>query len=137
MLFRSFDSHGHLTSLSSHLHRHGAGDFSFPRPANEEIEALFENLRQTRGLGELPNLTIDQKWSMVYSDEQLRWKEEKQREEQARKQAEAGVAAFLVDGTPEWFIKKFMDRTITAKIATSLQVSLRSKEVKCVLLFWL
>jgi cytokinesis protein len=129
----SFDSHGHLSSLSSHLHRHGAGEFSFPRPENdEEIEALFENIRRTRGLGELPNLSIDQKWHMVYSDEQLKWKEEKQREEQARRQAESGGAAFLVEGTPEWYIKKFMDKTITAKMAGSLQVLLRGTEIRYV-----
>lgn len=128
----SFDSHGHLSSISAHLHRHG-GEFSFPRPDDdEEIEALFENIRRTRGLGELPNLSVDQKWHIVYSDEQLRWKEEKQREEQARKQADSGQAAFLVDGTPEWYIKKFMDRTITPKLAGGLQVSLRGKEVRYV-----
>ena len=71
---------------------------------------------------------------MVYSDEQLRWKEEKQREEQARRQAEAGQAAFLVESTPEWYLKKFMDRTITPKLAAGLQVSLRGKEVRYVLI---
>lgn len=132
----SFDSHGHLSTISSHLHRHtshGGSDFFFPRPDNDEdIEALFDNIRRTRGLGELPNLSIDQKWHMVYSDEQLRWKEEKQREEQGRRQTESGQAAFLIDGTPEWYMKKFMDRTITSKQAAGLQVSLRGKEVRCV-----
>ena len=99
---------------------------------NDEIEALFENIRRTRGLGDLPNLTIEQKWHMVYSDEQLRWREEKQREEQGRLQAETGQAAFLIEGTPEWYMKKFMDRTITPKQAAGLQVSLRGKEVRCV-----
>ena len=129
----SYESHGHLSSISAHLHRHGGSEFSFPRPDDdEEIEALFENIKRTRGLHELPNLTIDQKWNMVYSDEQLRWKEEKQREEQGRRQLESGQPAFSIDGMPEWYIKKFMDRTITPKLAAGLLVSLRGNEVRYV-----
>jgi cytokinesis protein len=125
------------THLNQHLHlsRHGSNsgdEFSFPRPENDEdIEALFENIKRTRALGDMPNLNIDQKWHMVYSDEHIRWSEERQREEQARKQGESGQPASIIEGTPEWFIKKFMDRTITHKQASSLEVSLRSKEVKC------
>lgn len=132
----SFDSHGHLSSISAHLHRHsGAESFYFPRPEDDEkIELLFENIKQTRGLSGLPNLTIEQKWNMVYSDEHLRWKEEKQREEQTKRQAESGQAAFLIDGTPEFYIKKFMDRTITPKLVSSLQVSLRGMAVRYVTL---
>ena len=83
-----------------------------------------------RDLGELPKLTIDQKWHIVYSDEQLRWKEEKQVEEQARRQMESGAPPSIIEGTPEWYIKKFLDKTITAKQAGGLQVSLRGKEVR-------
>ena len=82
-----------------------------------------------RDLGDLPKMSIDQKWNIVYSDEHVRWREEKQREEQARKQSESGAPAAIIDGTPEWYIKKFLDKTITAKQAGSLQVSLRGKEV--------
>lgn len=133
----SHDSHHHLSSISAHLSRYsGKEEFNYPRPANdEEIEVLFEQVRQTRGLGELPGLTTDQKWQMVHSDEQLKWKEERQREEQARKQVETGQPAVLIDGTPEFYIKKFMDSTITAKQAGSLLVSLRGKEVRCATFF--
>jgi len=123
------------THLSNqlHLHRHNPGEeFFFPRPENDEdIEALFENITRMRDLGPLPNLSVEQKWNMVYSDEQIRWKEERQREEQAKKQGESGQPASIVEGTPEWYIKKFLDRTITPKQISSLEVSLRSKELRC------
>ncbi|KAJ3555998.1 hypothetical protein NM688_g2271 [Phlebia brevispora] len=123
--------HPHLSSISQHLYRHGnSEEFYFPRPENEEdIEALFDNICRTRELGEIPNLSIDKKWEMVYNDEQLRWKEEKQREEQAKRQMEAGHPAAIIEGTPEWYIKKFLDKTVTAKQASSLLVNLRGKEV--------
>lgn len=122
------------THLSNqlHLHRHGSGEeFVFPRPEDdEEIEALFENIRRMRDLAEMPGLSIEQKWNMVYSDEHIRWKEEKQREEQAKRQGETGQPASIVEGTPEWYIKKFLDQTVTAKQVSSLEVSLRSKELR-------
>ena len=62
----------------------------------------------------------------------MRWGEERRREEQARRQNDTGQAAAFSEGTPEWYIKKFMDRTVTPKQASSLQVSLRSKEMRSV-----
>ena len=123
--------HHHLSNL--YKHTSPTEEFNFPRPGNdEEIEVLFENIMRMRGLDDIPHLSIDQKWHIVYNDEQMRWGEERKREEQARKQNESGQAAAFVEGTPEWYIKKFMDRTITPKQASSLQVSLRSKEMRFV-----
>lgn len=120
--------HPHLSSLSSHLHRLAPADeFYFPRPDDEQIEAMVQNIIRSRGLGDLPTLTLDQKWSMVWSDEQLKWKEERQREEQIRKQPSNPGQ---LEGTPEWYIKKFLDKTITPKQATGLSVSLRSNDIE-------
>ena len=93
---------------------------------------LFENIMRMRGLDDIPHLSIEQKWHIVYNDEQMRWGEERKREEQARKQNDSGQPPAFVEGTPEWYIKRFMDRTITPKQASSLQVSLRSKEMRYV-----
>lgn len=114
-----------------HLHRQNGDDFNFPRPeTDEEIEALFENVKRTRDLGDLPDLPIEQKWHMVYNDYHIRWKDDKARDEQARKQ-DSGQPAPIIHESPEWFIRKFLDKTITPKQAGSLQVSLRSKELRC------
>lgn len=67
---------------------------------------------------------------MVYNDEHIRWKEEKTREDQTKRQNETGQPASIVESTPEWYIKKFLDKTITSKQAGSLLVSLRSKELR-------
>lgn len=131
--FTSSDSsHSHLPHF--HLHRQSNGDdFNFPRPeTDEEIEALFENVKRTRDLGDLPNLPIEQKWHMVYNDYHIRWKEDKAREDQARRQVDSGQPAPIMNDSPEWFIRKFLDKTITPKQAGSLLVSLRSKELRCV-----
>ncbi|EGN96042.1 hypothetical protein SERLA73DRAFT_162010 [Serpula lacrymans var. lacrymans S7.3] len=119
--------------LSQYFHRHRDGNqdgFDFPRPEkDEEVEALFEHVKMSRGLPDMQNLNLDQKWTIVYSDEHLRWKEERSREELARKQSENGQPAQIGEGTPEWYIKRFLDNTITAKQASSLSVSMRGNEM--------
>lgn len=67
---------------------------------------------------------------MVYNDEHLRWKEERAREEQSRRQKEMGQPAQIMAESPEWYIQKFLDKTITPKQAGGLHVSLRSKEMR-------
>jgi cytokinesis protein len=118
--------------LSHFYHRHQNSEtFDFSRPqTDEEIEVLFENVKRTRDLGDIPNLPIEQKWQMVYNDEHIRWREERQREEQSRRQNETGQPAAIIAESPEWYVKKFLDKTITAKQAGSLLVSLRSKELR-------
>ena len=122
----------HQSHVSQFYHRHHNSEiFQFPRPeTEEEIDLLFENVKRTRDVSVLPNLSVDQKWSMVYNDMQIRWKDEKQREEQSRKQNEAGQSGAILTESPEWYIKRFLDKTVTAKQAGSLLVSLRSKELR-------
>ncbi|THH29601.1 hypothetical protein EUX98_g4591 [Antrodiella citrinella] len=126
------DSHHRHLSITSHLARLIPEEFNFPRPTNdEEIEVLFENVWRERQLGEQPSLSLEQKWNMVLSNERMLWEESKKKEEQARKQLESGQAVQIIQQeTPEWYIKKFMDKTITAKQAGALQVSLRSNKVE-------
>ena len=125
----SSHSHHHFP----HLHKHGTmDDFNFPRPGDEDIDAMFQNIVRTRDLTNLPPLTIEQKWSMVESDERLRWKEEKAREEQAKKVPEQNRTGMIEERSPEWYLMKFMERSITPKEASGLLVSLRGHEVGCV-----
>jgi cytokinesis protein len=128
-------NHHHSTHVGNAIHavRHGiyAEEFHFPRPDNdEEIEVLFQEIKRSLDLGNMPNMNIDQKWQMVYNAEHLRWNEERRREQQTKKQAETGHSAPYVEGTPEWYMQRFMDRTITPKQASSLEVSLRSNQLR-------
>lgn len=127
-LTESHSSHHHFP----HLHRHTTLDFDFPRPSDEEIEVRFRTVVETRALTNLPALTIDQKWSMVESDERLRFNEEKAREEQAKKVPEQSRSGMIEERSPEWYLVKFMDKTITPKDASGLLVSLRGHELGCV-----
>lgn len=106
-------------------------DFNFPRPDDDgEIEALFENIVRTRDLGKLPPLTIDQKWHMVESDERIRWRDEKTKAKKVPEQSRPGG---FEEGSPEWYLTKFLENSITPKGASGLLVSLRGHEVWCVL----
>jgi len=125
--FSSSDSAPHTHHpFSLHL-RQASESFSFPRPPDDEIEVLFEKVRQTRGDPKgFTDLSMDQKWELVKNDEQIRWVEQRKRE-QSRKHHESGQP--IMPETPEWYIQKFISRTITAKQASDLQVCLRSKEM--------
>lgn len=104
-------------------------DDEFPKPDTDvEIEALFEQVARTRNLTSLPNLSIHQKWDMVHSDWQIRKQEERSRNDQARRQGDQATG--IIRETPEWYISKFLSKTITPKQAGALQVSLRSKEMR-------
>jgi cytokinesis protein len=122
----SSEPSSHHSHLSHFYHRHQNSEtFHFPRPeTDEEIDALFENVKRTRDLGDIPNIPLEQKWQMVYNDEHIRW------EEQCKRQNETGQPASFTPESPEWYIKKFLDKTITAKQAGSLLISLRSKELR-------
>jgi hypothetical protein len=123
----SFHSHQHFPPP----HRHTTPDFDFPRPSDEEIEARFQIVIRTRDLSNLPPLTIDQKWGMVESDEQLRFNE-KARGEQAKKVLEQSRSGTIEERSPEWYLVKFINKTITPKDASGLLVSLRGYELGCV-----
>ena len=116
--------HSTYIGKASHLRNILRGEeFHFPRPDNDELELLFQEIKQSFGPGDnLPSMTVDQKWLMVYNSEHLRWAEERRREQQTE-----------VQGSPEWYIQRFMERTITQKQVSSLGVSLRTNELSSIL----
>ena len=109
-----------------------AGDeFVFPRPANHrDIENMFEGVRQQRDLGDV-NMTIEQKWETVHAHEKDKWNQRKRNEAQQQKSAAKGNGLIAKD-IPEWYITKFIDKTITAKHVGSLTVSLRTLSIRSV-----
>lgn len=113
---------------------HPIEEFNFPRPQKpEEIETMFQQV-QSRLEVDGSALGLEQKWLLVYSDAQIRWKEDRMRQAQQRKSAAQGNPAqqVFIKDTPEWYLKKFMDQTITAKHVAGLTVSLRTSPVECV-----
>lgn len=122
--------HHHNHHLTSFINRHGGSQPIFTeRPDDKEIEIRFEQLREARGFPDT-ELSLEKKWALVISDEQMRQKEEERiKHESHRRHAEttSSVRDPLPD-TPEWYIKKFIDRVITPKQVSGLQVSMRSKE---------
>ena len=125
----SWQSHYSHASQLFHL-KHGAQDgFEFPRPSDEEVDALFHRVMMARNISDIPDMPIDQKWQIVYNDEQLRWKDEKKLEEAAKKHMETrqtpSSTTFAKD-SPEWYLQRVLDLTITQKQAAGLLVSLRT-----------
>ena len=119
-------------SEALHLHNLGRGandEFHLERPGDDEVERLFEELLRTRDLGVMPALPLEQKWHLVRSDAQLRWQEERSR----RKQASSASAA--EEGSPAWYIRKFLDKTVTPQQASALYICLRSNAFEWFRLF--
>lgn len=128
-------------SILSHLpvinhHRQSSIDeFHFPRPeTDEEIEVLFQRVRARLGIHDATNITIEQKWQIVHQDEQAKFREQRKKKNDLRKQAVTGQPSInvITKDTPEWYLKKFMDSTITPKHVQSLAVSLRTLPIASV-----
>lgn len=125
----SSESHGHLPHL--HLRHSSAQDeFDFPRPRNpSEIEAMFERVKMTLNLPDA-NVDLDQKWQIVHEHERMRWQEAKRGDQ--RRLTSTGNATNVISSkdSPEWYLKKFMDQTVTIKHVASLIVSLRTLPIQ-------
>jgi hypothetical protein len=61
----------------------------------------------------------------VYGAEQLRWQEEKNQEEHARKQGDSSAIGSLGEGTPGYYIRRFLDNTKN-EIAKCLKIIFNS-----------
>lgn len=122
------DSHSPAHNFAVAFSLKDPGGFQFPRPErDEDIEAMFEEIKETRDVSGT-NMTIDQKWTIVHNAAQMKWEEDKKRATQAR-YGPGGGAQAAGEGTPHWYIMKFLDKTITVKQVQGLTVSLRSLEV--------
>jgi len=136
-------------------------EFHFPRPNDAEVDELFQRLLQTRNLEEIPSgttmssrnsatsqiniaktaasLSTDIKWQMIEADARTRHdaaKEVRRKEEEmirSGKVAKRGTASAVMKNSPEWFLKKVMDGTITTAHISTLTVSLRSQPLEWVL----
>ena len=122
----------------------GQRGFEIERPPDHVVEKEFMNLMVKRGYKSLPEQArrqmeaykIDKKWTLVYQDKLSEQKhEEKKRQTQRNTGAYGGSANpdILIraeeEGSPEWYVKKVMDNSITNKQMSSLEISLRTQPI--------
>ncbi len=76
------------------------------------------------------------KWTLVHQDKLTEWQGEQKRRQNARQTIGSSGGALDIlaradeEGSPEWYVKKVMDDTITAKQLQSLSVSLRTQPIR-------
>lgn len=137
-------------------------EFSFPRPPDHDIEDRFQALLRTRdidagtpppgaargsiasqaGLSTIAktaaNISIDMKWQMVESDARAKWqrdKEVRRREDELLRSGKAGKRATVSvaeKNSPQWFLKKVLDDTLTVQDLVALHTSLRTLPIRSV-----
>ena len=125
--------------------------FTLHRPSDDRvIEEEFLKLMHKRGWKSLPEQArrqmeaypISKKWTLVHQDRLAEWQGDQKRRMTHRN---TGIShnsdGFAVygradeDGSPEWFVKKILDNTITSKQLASLAVSLRTQPIAWVKTF--
>ncbi|KAK7720815.1 hypothetical protein SLS57_005353 [Botryosphaeria dothidea] len=117
--------------------------FHLQRPNDDrEIEHEFMTLMQKRGWNSLPEQArrqmeaypISKKWTLVHQDRLAEWQGEQRRRQNAR-QTQFSVDGMGIlgradeEGSPEWYVRKVLDNSITAKQLQSLSVSLRTQPI--------
>lgn len=148
------DSHRHLlhynsSSPSSSTPSLAQQTFSVQRPPDHVVEKEFMNLMVKRGWKSLPEQArrqmeaykIDKKWTLVYQDKLAEFKHDEKKRQTQRSTYVPGTSRedILVraeeEGSPEWYVKKVMDNSITIKQMSSLEISLRTQPIAWVRTF--
>jgi len=113
-----------------------AEGFTLERPRDDRVvEAMFYELMEKRGYMNLPEQAKRQmmayapskKWVMVHQDKLSDFQTEQKRRAAAQAQGRD-----LDEDSPEWYVKKIMDGSISAKQLGSLSVSLRTQPIRYV-----
>ncbi|KAF2755496.1 hypothetical protein EJ05DRAFT_467704 [Pseudovirgaria hyperparasitica] len=138
-------------------HRHGFGHhssnsstqpispegFNLDKPSDARIiEQEFMALMVKRGWKMLPDAAkrqmeaypVSKKWTLVYQDKLSEYQTDQKKKQHARLtiggQESLGILGRAdEEGSPEWYVRKLMDNSITAKQLQSLSVSLRTQPI--------
>ena len=122
---------------------------SFAMPQDERVvEQEFMNLMIKRGWKSLPEQArrqmeaypITKKWTLVYQDRLQEWQgEQKRRTNMRNTVGYEGIQGMLArsdeEGSPEWYVRRVLDNSITPKQLQSLSVSLRTQPIAWVKAF--
>lgn len=114
------------------------------RPRDDRIiDQLFLELMQKRGWQNLPEQAKRQmlaypaskKWTLVHQDRLTELQGEQRRRQNAKSTYGGEAPSTLLgradeEGSPEWYVRKVMDDTITSKQLASLSVSLRTQPIR-------
>ncbi|KAF2710757.1 FH2-domain-containing protein, partial [Pleomassaria siparia CBS 279.74] len=140
------DSHRHLLhtnqpSALSSTSSFGNNTLSIQRPPDHVVEQEFMNLMVKRGWKSLPEQArrqmeaykIDKKWTLVYQDKLAEFKHDEKKRQTNRNTYVPGNPDILIraeeEGSPEWYVKRVMDNSITVKQMSSLEISLRTQPI--------
>jgi cytokinesis protein len=120
--------------------------FNLPQPSDDRVvDHEFLSLMQKRGWHHLPDQAQRQmlaypahkKWTLVHQDKLTEWQGEQKKKHQRTTQGMStygGDGNILIraseEGSPEWYVKKVMDDSITSKQLQSLSVSLRTQPIR-------
>ncbi|KAF2146140.1 uncharacterized protein K452DRAFT_294746 [Aplosporella prunicola CBS 121167] len=146
-LLPTFNPNGPLSSHNSSAFNSTASfdptGFNMQRPTDDrQIEHEFMTLMQKRGWNSLPEQArrqmeaypVSKKWTLVHQDRLAEWQGEQRRRQNAR-QTQFSVDGQGIlgradeEGSPEWYVRKVLDNSITAKQLQSLSVSLRTQPI--------
>ncbi|PZD23056.1 FH2 multi-domain protein [Pyrenophora tritici-repentis] len=110
-----------------------------PNPSQTTISSIgldAGSLLPTAARRQMEAYKIDKKWTLVYQDKLAEFKhEEKKRQTQRLTYGGGGNGTqdILIraeeEGSPEWYVKKVMDNSITIKQMSSLEISLRTQPI--------
>jgi cytokinesis protein len=77
------------------------------------------------------SLTVDQKWQMVKADAQGRWDAARLAEQRKEEEVRSGKKrSGAIKNSPEWFLKKLLDGTVTAQHIQMLTVAIRTSPLE-------
>ena len=121
-----------------------SADGTIQRPKDDAVvDQMFYELMIKRGWQNLPEQAKRQmlayptskKWTLVHQDRLTQWQGEQKRRQQNRQTGSGDGGKGLLgradeEGSPEWYVKKVMDDSITAKELGSLSVSLRTQPIR-------
>jgi cytokinesis protein len=129
-------------------------EFLPTRPPDPQIETDFQRLLQGRDLDaatkNVPSitsrssiqsvtdvsktaasLTMDQKWQMVKADKQKRWDDARSAERRKDDEIKSGKKrSGALKNSPEWFLKKLLDGSVTAQHIQMLHVAMRTSPLE-------
>lgn len=123
------------------------------RPPDPQIDADFQRLLENRDLDaatkNVPSitsrssissvtdisktassLTADQKWQMVKADMQSRWEHARTSERRKDEEKSGKKRSGALKNSPEWFLKKLLDGSVTAQHIQMLHVAMRTSPLE-------